>query len=93
MAKKNLSKKEFDFFQDKGFLIKRSFLKNKEIEKIINTIKKDPNFKFLFNKGDQINIDKYLSKNEVNVNRYGMERKILLWNDPGNDILGITSNL
>ena len=49
MAKKNLLKKEFQFFQDKGFLIKRSFFKNKEIEKIINTIKKDPNFKFLFN--------------------------------------------
>ena len=93
MAKNILLKKEIDFFQDKGFLIKRSFLKNKEIEKIINTIKKDPNFKFLFNKGDQINKDKYLSKNEVNVKRYGMERKILLWNDPGNDILGITSRL
>ena len=85
MAKNILLKKEFDFFQDKGFLIKRSFLKNKEIEKIINTIKKDPNFKSLFNKGDKINKDKYLSKN--------MERKILLWNDPGNDILGITSRL
>ena len=49
MAKNILLKKEFEFFQDKGFLIKRSFFKNKEIEKIINTIEKDPNFKFLFN--------------------------------------------
>ena len=54
MAKNVLLKKEFDFFQDKGFLIKRKFIKNEEIEKIINTIKKDSNFKSLFNKGDKI---------------------------------------
>ena len=45
--------------------------------KINNTIKKDSNFKSLFSKED--------NKNE--------DRKILLWNDPDNDILGITSRL
>ena len=58
-------------------MIIRKFLKFQEIEKINNTIKKDSNFKSLFNKED--------NKNE--------DRKMLLWNDPGNDILGITSRL
>ena len=38
MAKNVLLKKEFDYFQNKGFLIKRRFFKKKEIEKITNVI-------------------------------------------------------
>ena len=77
MGKNILTKKEFNFFHENGFLIKNNFLKSQEIKKINNTIQKDPNFKSLFNKDD---------KNIKN-------RNILLWNDPGNDILGITSRL
>ena len=77
MSKNILTKTEFNFFHENGFLIKKNFLKSQEIEKINNTIKKDPNFKSLFNKEDKNIID----------------RNILLWNDPGNDILGITSRL
>ena len=48
MEKDVLLEKEFDYFQNKGFLIKREFLKKEEIEKITNTMKKDSNFKSLF---------------------------------------------
>ena len=66
MAKNILLQKELDvFFKIEGFLeIKRQFFKKKEIEKIANTMNKDPNFKSLFNKKVDLNKDKHLfSKN------------------------------
>ena len=77
MGKNILTKKEFNFFQNNGFLIIRNFFKLQEIKKINNSLKKDKNFKSLFN-------------NEVNINK---DRNILQWNEPGDDILGITSRL
>ena len=44
MVKNILSKNEFNFFHENGCLIK----------KINNTIKKDPNFKSLFNKEEKL---------------------------------------
>tara|TARA_B100001250_G_C19693286_1_gene741364 strand:- start:216 stop:1037 length:822 start_codon:yes stop_codon:yes gene_type:complete len=77
MGKNILTKKEFKFFQNNGFLIIRNFFKLQEIKKINNSLKKDKNFKSLFNNEDNNNKD----------------RNILQWNEPGDDILGITSRL
>ena len=77
MGKNILTKKEFNFFQNNGFLIIRNFFKLQEIKKINNSLKKDKNFKSLFNNEDNNNKD----------------RNILQWNEPGDDILGITSRL
>ena len=52
LSKNILTKKEFNLYQDNGFLIKKNFLRFQEIKKINNTIKKDTNFKSLFNKED-----------------------------------------
>ena len=49
MIKNILSDKEFNSFQENGFLIKENFFKNQEINKINNTLKKDHNFNNFYN--------------------------------------------
>ena len=77
MIKNILSDKEFNSFQENGFLIKENFFKNQEINKINNTLKKDHNFNNFYNK------DTIIDGNQ----------NIIVWNEPGSDILGITSRL
>jgi hypothetical protein len=77
MSKEVLTKREFNIFHNNGFLIKKNYLKIFEINKINENLKIDPKFKYLFDK-------------EENLNK---SRKILMWNEAGDDILGITSRL
>ena len=77
MSKNILSNNEFNYFQENGFLIKENFFKIQEINRINNILEKDSNFDIFYNNE---------KKNNGNQN-------ILVWNDPGSDILGITSRL
>ena len=78
MNKKMLTKEDSNYFQEHGYLIKRNYFEISEISKINEAIDKNRNFKNNTKKQNNFN---------------NVDRKIVLWNEPGEDLLGVVPRL